>query len=209
MDINFSNVYFVISVFVPGFIYSGVLSNFVPHRSHKEKEALLLRYVTGTAFNYAILSPFIYLLVVQHILTAYPIAAAASWFLIVFIAPAALALIRARIIQSDGLAWLYGALKLREINPIPTGWDWIFSTTEPCFILITLTDGTEIAGFFGKRSMASSDPDHKDIYIENVYTVPKDGDPWQPVDDSLGMHVDGSQIAFIEFRKERSDDQDP
>jgi len=37
---NFSNAYFVVSVLVPGFIYSGVMSAFVPTRAHKEKELI-------------------------------------------------------------------------------------------------------------------------------------------------------------------------
>ncbi len=72
-------------------------------------------------------------------------------------------------------------------------------------MLITLTGGTEIAGYFGRRSMASSDPERKDIYIERVYTVPADGGPWQEVERSLEMLVNGSQIAYIEFRRETTD----
>lgn len=198
---DFSNVYFVVSVLVPGFIYSSVISAFVPLRALNEKESVLLRYLTATAFNYAICSPLIYLLVVGHIFATHPIKQALCWFFIIFIAPIVLGIVRSKIIQRDWLGWLYRRLGLRAISPIPTGWDWIFGTTDPCFVLITLTDGTEIAGYFGKLSMASSDPERKDIYIELVYTVPDDGGPWSPVKDSLGMHVDGSQIAYIEFRK--------
>jgi hypothetical protein len=68
-------------------------------------------------------------------------------------------------------------------------------------VLITLADGTEIAGFFGGRSMASSEQEHKDIYIEQVYTVPSDGGSWEAVEGSLGMYVDGSKIVYIEFRR--------
>jgi hypothetical protein len=65
---NLFNLFFVVSVFVPGFIYSGVIANFIPSRRTKGKEALLLRYLTATAFNYAIWSPLIYLLYYQVIL---------------------------------------------------------------------------------------------------------------------------------------------
>ena len=198
---DFSNLYFVVSVLVPGFIYSGVVSNFVPVRRSKEKEVMLLRYLTATAFNYAICSPLIYLLTFGLMFSTRPIGQALCWFVIVFIVPVILAAAHARIIQKDGLGWFYRLLGLRPISPIPTGWDWIFSTTEPCFVLITLNDGTEIAGYFGVRSMASSEPEHKDIYIEQVYTVPEDGRDWEPVEGSLGMHIDGTKIAYIEFRR--------
>ena len=84
---------------------------------------------------------------------------------------------------------------------MPTGWDWIFSRTEECYVIVTLKDGTEVAGYFGTNSMASSDPDRRDIYLEKVYKIPEDGGIWEIVDGSLGIHIDGSEIALVEFRK--------
>ena len=46
---NFSNLFFVVSVLVPGFIYCGVIANFVPLRRSKEKEIIFLRYITATS----------------------------------------------------------------------------------------------------------------------------------------------------------------
>ena len=161
---------------------------------------ILLGFITATAFNYAICSPLIYLLYIGDF-KYHPIWTAILWFVVIFIVPAVLAVLRAWIIQHDSCAWFYRFLKLRTINPVPTGWDWIFSRTDPCFVLVTLTDGTEIAGFFGGSSMASSDPTRKDIYLEKTYTVPEDGAEWEVVTDTLGIYVDGSQIAYIEFRK--------
>jgi CDP-diglyceride synthetase len=201
---NFADLYFVVAVFVPGFIYCGVISTFVPLRALKERESLLLRYLTATAFNYAILSPLIYLLVIGY-KPDNPVAQSVAWFFILFVSPVVLAMVRAKIIQRNGLGWFYERLGLRAISPIPTGWDWIFSTTDPCFVLITLIDGTEIAGYFGKKSMASSDPDHKDIFIQLVYTVPANGGPWVALPGSLGVHIDGAQIGYMEFRERGTD----
>lgn len=198
---SFADLFFVVSVFVPGFIYCGVIAAFVPIRAQTESQSVLLRYLTATAFIYAIFSPLIYLLVVAHWLAGDTQEEAFCWFFILFLGPVLIAMVRAKLIQTDGIGFFYRWLGLRAVSPFPTGWDWIFSTTDPCFVLITLTDGTEIAGYFGKRSMASSDPDRRDIFIELVYKVPADGTPWVVVPDTLGMHVDGAQIAYIEFRK--------
>ena len=162
---------------------------------------MLLRYLTATAFNYALCSPLIYLLIFGMIFSTHPIGQALCWFTIIFIVPVVLAVVHARVVQKDGLGWFYRLLRLRPISPIPTGWDWIFSTTDPCFVLITLADGTEIAGYFGGRSMASSEPERKDIYIESVYKIPESNGPWEAVEDSLGMYDDGSKIAYIEFKR--------
>jgi hypothetical protein len=79
---NFANLFFVISFFVPGFIYSGVIANFIPSRRAKEKETLLLRYLTATAFNYAIWSPLIYLLYYQVVLVGHLVLQGLCWFII-------------------------------------------------------------------------------------------------------------------------------
>ena len=49
--------------------------------------------------------------------------------------------------------------------------------------------------------MASSDPERKDIFLEEAYTVPDDGTPWEAVAESLGVYIEGSQISSIEFRR--------
>ena len=198
---TFSDLYFVAAVFVPGFIYAGVVANFIPARTAKEKDVLFLRYLTATAFNYAICSPLIYLLGYGVIFTNRPVAQAFAWFAILFVVPVVLAMGRAWMIQNDSLEWFYRLIELRPINPIPTGWDWIFTRIDPCFVLITLNDGGVIAGWFGARSMASSDTERRDLYLEQVYRIPDDGGPWQHVEKSLGIYLDAAKITHIEFRR--------
>ena len=119
---DFSNLCSFVSVLVPGFIYSGVIANFVPKRASKEKEVLLLRYLTATAFNYAVCSPLIYLLVFGPIFPAHPLRQALCWFAIIFLVPVILAIINARVIQRDGLGWFFRLLRLRPIAPFrPAG----------------------------------------------------------------------------------------
>ncbi|MGI4798034.1 MAG: DUF6338 family protein [Janthinobacterium lividum] len=198
---NTSDIYFILAVLAPGFIYNGVLAHFIPLHQNSEKALVLLRLLTATAFNYALCSPLIYLLATNALFPHRALPQGIVWFLIIFVVPAVLGLARASVIQRDRGAWFYRVVRLRPINPIPTGWDWIFGRTDPCYVLVTLTDGTEIAGFFGSKSMASSDPERKDLYIEKVYKVPADDGPWTEVEGTLGMHIDGAQISYIEFKE--------
>jgi hypothetical protein len=196
---NISDLYFVLSVFVPGFIYDGMLRQFVPLHSTTHRETIFLRLLTATAYNYALCAPIIYLCLYRSDLVG-PYWRLAAWFVVIFIAPIMFAIIRAMFLQTTKFDWIFRFLGLRPINPIPTGWDWIFSRTNPCYVLVTLTAGREIAGFFGTKSMASSDPERRDIFIEKLYTVPADGSTWVEASGNLGIQVDGNQIAFIEFR---------
>jgi hypothetical protein len=196
-----SDLYLILTVFIPGFIYNGVLAHFVPLHQNSEKALILLRLLTATAFNYALCSPLIYLLATHVLFPRRAVAQGVAWLIILFVVPTLLGLARASIIQGDRGDWFYKAVKLRPINAIPTGWAWVFGRTDPCYVLVTLTDGTEIAGYFGPKSMASSDPERKDLYIEKVCKVTADGGAWAEVEGTLGMHIDGAQISYIEFKE--------
>ena len=195
-----SDLYFIVAVFVPGFVFDAVISRFIPRHANPMRELVLLRLLTASAFNYAVCSPLIYLLATGSLLSWSPIGQAIAWLAIICLVPLLLALITAWASQQGLLAWFANRASLRSINPVPTGWDWIFSRTERCYVLVTLRDGRQIAGFFGKQSMASSDRERKDLYLERAFVMPTEG-PWQEVENSKGVYIDGSQISSIEFRE--------
>ena len=101
--------------------------------------------------------------------------------------------------SKDIISLLAKWLGLQYIAPIPTGWYYKFYKLEPCYLLITLKDGTEIAGYFGKQSFSSSVQEHNDIYLEETYKI--SNNVWTPVQNSFGLWLSGEQIAFIEFIK--------
>jgi hypothetical protein len=139
------------------------LRQFVPRHESTLKETVFLKLLTATAVTYALCSPLIYSFLYRTDLFAMQWRMLV-WLGIIFLAPVIFALIRARLIQTASLDGIYKFIGLRPIHPVPTGWDWIFSRTGACFVLVTVTDGTVIAGYFGGDSMASSDPDRRDIY---------------------------------------------
>jgi len=205
---SISDLFFIVAVFVPGFIYRSVLANFVPSKQGKSKEFVLLGLLTATAVNYAFCSPLIYLLLNGMLFASSPIGQAAMWFVVVGAVPVILALVSAYAVQRDwvsmGFSKMHPKMRLHSISPIPTGWDWVFSRTEPCYLVVKLRDGTEIAGYFGAHSMASSDAASRDLFIEKVFSVPDEG-PWRPVERSGGVWVDGSQVSSVEFQEREVD----
>jgi len=60
------------------------------------------------------------------------------WLAIICLAPILLALVTAWSSQQGLLASFAKWANLRSISPVPTGWDWIFGRTDPCYILVTL-----------------------------------------------------------------------
>ena len=47
-------------------------------------------------------------------------------------------------------------------------------------MLVTLVDGSTVAGAFEERAFASPDRAERDLFLQRVYRVEGDG-PWQPV----------------------------
>jgi hypothetical protein len=70
-------------------------------------------------------------------------------------------------------------------------------------VLITLKDGSQIAGWFGKNSLASSELSERDIYLELVYKL--EDDAWQPVARSAGILINAEEIRYIEFWQDQTE----
>ena len=81
---------------------------------------------------------------------------------------------------------------------MPTAWDWYFSQRPNSILLIKMKDDTEIIGYFGEKSYATSYPNDGSIYIEKVYTKDENG-ALKIVDNSNGILIAKDQYTTIEF----------
>ncbi len=86
------------------------------------------------------------------------------------------------------------------VHVIPQAWDWRFSNMPRGgqFVMVTLTNGEQVAGFFGPSSFASSDSNHRDIYIEEEYDV-EEGGTWASRPERVGVLIPDREISYIEF----------
>src|SRR5260370_17795918 len=122
-----TDLYFVLAIFVPGFIYDAVLSKFVPRHASTMREFVLLRLFTATAFNYAVCSPLIYLLVTGTLFANSPWWQGMTWLVTIFVVPIVLALLVEKASQEGLLASVSRQLRLRSLNPLPTVRCWPLS----------------------------------------------------------------------------------
>lgn len=95
-------------------------------------------------------------------------------------------------------------LNFNIIDPTPTAWDYWFHKTEPSFVVVTLKDGSQVHGWFGVNSFASSDPNERDLFIEKIYQKLDDGS-MESAPENYGIYISKDMIRQIEFIKyERS-----
>ena len=193
-------VFYTLSFVVPGFIWYSALVTVVPRKT-EEKEISFLRYLTLSCLNYALWSWLVYLLLKSDFFIGHNIRSSVAWFVIIFISPSVFGLIFGKLSDKDWSRRFLMRLGLNQIHPIPTAWDYYFSRTEPVWILVTMKDSSQVGGFFGERSFASSDPNERDLYIQEVLKINQDG-PWQRIPDNNGILVRGDEIKHIEFWKD-------
>lgn len=181
-----SDVASILAYLIPGFIALYVRSQFVttPHLQNNER---LLSYVTISVIYNA--------LVIRY----FPGAIADSWFVPVFIVgPIIVGVLLGVNTQKDFVRGLLGKVKLSTIHPIPTAWDWKFtSITGEQWVLVNLKNGDVIRGLLGSDSFASSDPIDRDLYIQWIYGTDEEG-KWIPL-GNRGILITADEISTIEF----------
>lgn len=90
------------------------------------------------------------------------------------------------------------------MHSIPDAWNYKFlkliNDGQGCYVIINLIEDEVVYGYLGSNSMASSDVDNRDIYLESVYEVDDVSGNWKEVDGNQGIWISSSIIKYIEFK---------
>src|ERR1017187_10130580 len=90
---------------------------------------------------------------------------------------------------------LFEALCPPEQKP----WDFVFGQRNPYWIIVHLKDLRKIAGVYGGRSFASSNPAPPQIYLEEVWELDEAGHFIRAVEESEGILILESEILAVEL----------
>ncbi len=190
------NFYLVLAFIVPGLVIVYARSRFISGRTPSHTENIL-GYVTISLVYYALTLP-----IIEFVLSIEKpwVARAAVWILLTLVGPALFGLFLGVWAQREWGAQIALGLGLSTIHVIPAAWDWRFSKIPRggMFVMVTLTTGESVAGFFGPNSFASSDGGERDIYIEEEYSVGDTG-AWLPRPAKVGILIPVKEIRNIEF----------
>ena len=90
-------------------------------------------------------------------------------------------------------------LSLPIVHPVQRAHDFAFGVDRTTgFVLVTYFDGTSIAGLFGERSLAATDNDRSDLFLESLYTIAEDGQ-WAEATPKRSALINLAQVRTIEF----------
>lgn len=195
---SIQTVFYTFIFLTPGYFIQEMISVFMPNKSYNEG-VKMIRYITYSVINCAIWS-WAYWIVLLKLSSDEII----FWVIIVsltlissIITGTVLGLLR----KLELFRKLFKYFGIQTEHSIPTAWDYKFSTTnEGKWVIVRLASGEEVYGRYSTKSLSSSEPGFRDIYIEEVYTY-EDGKPWNSVDGTDGIWINASEIRSIEFRK--------
>ncbi len=182
----------------PGALFYFTVSMFFPQRLERQ-QTIILRSLAFSVINYAIWFWAIYLIVTRSLFSEHLILTVATWFAIIFVSPILLGFLLVYLNERNVIGRIFRRVGLNPIHPIATSWDYKFRDTRgDRWVSVRMDDGSEVAGYFGSSSFASSESAERDLYLEDVYRVADDGQ-WQRVSGSDGVLVRGEHIIHIEF----------
>jgi hypothetical protein len=195
-------IFYTLAFLVPGFVLYATYSLGVPRRDERF-ELSFLRFLTLSGVNYAAWSWLVYLMVQPTFLQTVPYRRgilAGLWFVVIFVGPAGLGLLLGRGSHRTRIRSLLHRLGFRTLHEQPTAWDYFFhSIDRAVFALVTFKDGSTVAGLITSGTFASSQSKERDLYLERVYKVRAQGEPWEETPNSAGVLIRGDEIKHIEF----------
>lgn len=198
-----ANFEFFARYLLAGFILMSVRSWFVAAARPKPGEvffdAVILSLINQLAF--LLISPALGLLPTR--LTAFLETITdgkAEFFFEVLLLPAMLGSAFGSALARDWNLAFVRRFAMPNIHPTQRAYDFAFAQRAgPGFVIVTYKDGTEVFGFFGTQSLAATDDQRSDIYLERLYSVGDDGQ-WTeatPPRSALLMLDDIRSIEFL------------
>jgi hypothetical protein len=186
------SLYLIIGFLTPGLIATYIRSQFVTGRGPRHTEAAL-SYVVISIVYYALAYP-----AVEYVLsiTGPGRWKALCWFGLIFVGPVFFGLLLGLNTQREWFRRILRRLKMNPVHAMPTAWDWRFGAMREEWVMVTLKDGTKFSGYCGANSFMSSDPNERDIYIQQVFDRNKK-DQWIP--RSSSVLIAGGTIQTVEF----------
>ncbi len=89
-------------------------------------------------------------------------------------------------------------LSMPVVHPTRRAYDFAFAERDPCFVIVSFQDGTVVHGYFGEHSLAASDPQRSDIFLERIYSV-GDDTIWTGSEPARSVLLSLTNLRSIEF----------
>lgn len=123
-----------------------------------------------------------------------------SFYIEILVCPVLLGIVIGRLAGSGSVGFVLRRLSMPGTHPIAEAYDFAFASgQQKGFVILSFMDGTVIYGYFGDQSLAASDENRSDIYLESLYTVEQD--QWTLANPPRAAWISLDGVRSIEFLK--------
>lgn len=206
MPQSVSSVLVIIAFVMPGFITNRIMS-FISPGQEQNASSTLLTAISLSCFNYAVSAPLFVLFRLNgwftHVIPSVILA-----FAVFLVVPFGLGVVIPLILRSERTRGLREKLGVPHMTA--KAWDRFFETSTNCWVIVHLTDGSKVAGWFGDNSFASSFPAEEDIYLEQTCTLTPEGELGEWKEGSRGIILRMENVRTLEVfepEEETNDEQ--
>ncbi len=156
----------LIAALAPGLIILGIRQAFMAGARPDLKDRVI-SYAAVSAIYYAVANPAFALFRDRFGLLVWP-SDALEYVGLPLLIGGLVALATAQ----DWASGLWRLVGIQPVHHVPTAWDYLFSRLpDETYILVTLSDGSQVAGLYGEGSFASSNDGERDLLISDVWEV--------------------------------------
>jgi hypothetical protein len=207
-----SNFDFFARFFLSGFIIFSVRSRYVlgekPKATEVIFESIILSLLNQLVFlilapSVSYLSGFLPVALIQT--TSALSGGRTTFFAEILVLPALLGVLFGAVLRRGWNSAILRRLAMPVVHPTRRAYDFAFGDNrQESFVIVTYADGTTVYGFFGANSLAASDGERSDLYLERLYDVREDG-TWVatiPAKSALLVLRDLRTIEFIPTQAE-------
>lgn len=211
-----SNFDFFARFFLAGFIIFSVRSRYVlgekPRATEIVFESVVLSLLNQLAF--LILAPSVSYatLILPEWMIDFLSAVSggrSAFFIEILVLPAFLGVLFGINLRRGWNSAILRRLAMPIVHPTRRAYDYAFGDNrQESFVIVTYADGTVVYGYYGQNSLAASDPDRSDLYLERLYDL-DDANRWIPTTPSKSALLslkDVRSIEFIQSQEEVSDE---
>ena len=180
-----------IAFVIPGFVSLKAYELFFPSQ-RTESAKQIVEAVTYSCINYALLFWLIAFVERSSIKASSSFLYFLFYVFVLFVAP---------IIW----VWLWKKIRTSESfqnnapHPIQKPWDYVFGKRIPYWVIVTLKDGTKIAGSYDSNSFSSNAPAEEQLYLEEAWVLNEDGGFERPRESTEGIIILSSEMVSIEL----------
>ncbi len=181
-----------IAFVIPGFVSLRAYELFFPSEK-TESSKQIVEAITYSCINYALLSPLVVFFNSYNLRSSQGFIYYLTCLFVLFIAPVIWVFLwktirTSRFFQNVGVP-----------HPTQKPWDYVFSKREPYWIIVTLKNGTKIAGSYDSKSFSSSAPADEQLYLEEAWKLNDDGGFERVRTSTKGIIILSSEMVSVEL----------